>query len=93
MKSTKPRGFSAYSFDLTVDGDPEITLQRVRAHASRWSGDADSGTVAGDSPLGAVELSYQRLADQRTWRIAVVSKPWLVSNGRIESKVREWFQS
>jgi hypothetical protein len=81
-------------FQVTVQGDLQQTLDRVRAdvqaHGGQFSGDLTSGSVSGPVPvLGTIEADYA--VEGNTVTITVTNRPFLVPCSTIETQAQQYF--
>ena len=82
-------------FSVTVGGDVQAALDRVRTEimnaGGSFSGDASAGMFSGSSPVGAIKGTYQVAGNVVT--ITITDRPWLAPCGTIESKIRSYIGS
>ena len=83
-----------HSFKISITDDLSSTLKEVEdaivEGGGEFEGDTCSGKFSGKTLLGKVKGEYNCLSDDAV-EITIIKKPFVASNGRIESAIRDYF--
>ena len=71
-----------------VAGDIEKARQAVESNGGTFVGDYGYGTFSGSGIQG----EYRKLMGGDSYVVTITKKPWLVSCGYIEGKIKEYFK-
>jgi hypothetical protein len=83
-----------HTFTVTLNEELSETLKKVESaivgNGGIFQGDAEKGSFASGSILGAIKGEYRCLTDKEI-RITITDKPFLVPHSKIESEIKRYF--
>jgi hypothetical protein len=95
LKMYTRRREKMFSFQVTVN-DLAACIEKIREEVAKqpgatFQGDTTQGNFSGPTGVGTVEGNYT--AKENIVTITITKKPFVVPQGTIERRMREWFNS
>ena len=84
--------YTAVKFQSITRQKFQAIRARLRAQAN-ITGDGDTGTIQGSSPVGAIEASFSYNELRQVFSVQPTKLPFLVSQGLFASRVRSLVES